>query len=50
MAAGTLIIREAGGRVTDFEGRDREIGPGPVLAGNPAMHAWLLECVRPAAE
>jgi myo-inositol-1(or 4)-monophosphatase len=45
MAAGTLLIREAGGRVTDFEGRDREIGPGPVVAGNPAMHAWLLEQV-----
>ena len=45
MAAGTLLVREAGGRVTDFEGRDREIGEGAVVAGNPAMHAWLLKQV-----
>jgi myo-inositol-1(or 4)-monophosphatase len=49
MAAGTLLVREAGGRVTDFEGRDREIGAGAVVAGNPAMHAWLLEQVRPSS-
>ncbi len=42
IAAGTLIVREAGGRVTDFEGQDIGVQHGPVVAGNPAMHAWLL--------
>ncbi len=46
LAAGTLLVREAGGVVTDFAGRP--IGPehSAVVAGNPAMHAWLLEIVR----
>jgi myo-inositol-1(or 4)-monophosphatase len=46
LAAGTLLVREAGGVVTDFAGRS--IGPehSAVVAGNPAMHAWLLEIVR----
>lgn len=46
VAAGILLIREAGGVVTDLEGRDSEVTAGPVVAGNPAMHAWLLERVR----
>ncbi len=46
MAAGMLLIREAGGRVTDLAGRDAEIAHGPVVAGNPAMHAWLLETLN----
>src|SRR5262249_9121050 len=45
MAAGMLLIREAGGVVTDMEGR--EVGPmhGPIVAGNAAVHRWLLETV-----
>lgn len=43
VAAGTLIVREAGGLVTDFEGTDIGVQHGPVVAGNPVMHAWLLE-------
>jgi myo-inositol-1(or 4)-monophosphatase len=43
IAAGTLLIREAGGRVTDPGGRDVGIEHTAVVAGNPAMHAWLLE-------
>lgn len=42
IAAGTLIVREAGGVVTDFEGKDVGVEHGPVAAGNPVMHAWLL--------
>jgi len=45
VAAGTLLVREAGGLVTDFAGHDLGIGHGPVLAGSPAMHAWLLGIV-----
>lgn len=43
IAAGILIIREAGGLVTDLEGKPAAIEHGPVVAGNPPMHAWLLE-------
>jgi myo-inositol-1(or 4)-monophosphatase len=42
IAAGTLLIREAGGVVTDFAGRDVGIEHTGVVAGNPAMHDWLL--------
>jgi myo-inositol-1(or 4)-monophosphatase len=46
IAAGMLIVREAGGLVTDFTGRDVGIEHTGVVAGNPAMHAWLLELLR----
>jgi len=46
MAAGLLLIREAGGVVTDLNGREATVGEGPIVAGNRAMHAWLLETVR----
>jgi len=46
VAAGTLLIREAGGVVTDYEGRELGIGHGPVVAGNPAIHQWLLETLH----
>lgn len=42
VAAGILLVREAGGLVTDFEGKDVEVVHGPVVAGNPTMHSWLL--------
>lgn len=48
VAAGTLLIREAGGIVTDFSGRDIGIEHTAVVAGNPAMHAWLLHAVNAA--
>lgn len=43
IAAGTLLIREAGGVVTDFRGRHIGIEHTGVIAGNPAIHEWLLE-------
>jgi myo-inositol-1(or 4)-monophosphatase len=46
IAAGTLLIREAGGVVTDFSGRDIGIEHTGVVAGNPAIHAWLLETLN----
>lgn len=41
IAAGTLIVREAGGIVTRLDGNDDVLGPGSVLAGNPRVHAAL---------
>src|SRR5262245_56104385 len=46
IAAGTLIVREAGGVVTDFAGRNVGVEHTGVVAGNPPMHAWLLELLR----
>ena len=43
IAAGVLLIREAGGVVTDFMGREVGVEHTGLVAGNPAMHAWLLE-------
>ena len=42
IAAGILLVREAGGRVTDFSGKD--VGPAhtAIVAGNPGIHGWLM--------
>jgi myo-inositol-1(or 4)-monophosphatase len=49
IAAGALLIREAGGRVTDFTGRDVGIEHTGVVAGNPAIHEWLLATFQASA-
>jgi myo-inositol-1(or 4)-monophosphatase len=46
IAAGSLLIREAGGVVTDFGGRDIGIEHSGVVAGNPRMQQWLLAILR----
>ena len=46
MAAGALLIREAGGIVTDFRGGDDFLGQGEIVAGGPAVHGRLLGAVR----
>jgi myo-inositol-1(or 4)-monophosphatase len=47
IAAGILLVREAGGIVTDLAGAPARVAHTPIVAGNPAMHAWLLARVRP---
>src|ERR671922_187556 len=39
-AAGALIIREAGGVITDLRGEPLSLSRSGVLAGNPRMHEW----------
>lgn len=46
IAAGVLIVREAGGRVTDLEGNDVVVSHSPVVASNGHLHEWLLDCLR----
>lgn len=41
VAAGTLIVREAGGTITRLDGRDDVIGQGSILAGNPRIYTAL---------
>ncbi len=47
-AAGLLLVREAGGFVTDFRGGDRAIERGEVIAGNDAIHSKLHKLVAGA--
>lgn len=48
IAAATLLIQEAGGIVTDFNGDPPNLGPGfsNVVASNAAIHADLLDIVN----
>ena len=46
-AAGALLIREAGGRVSDFFGRPEFLERGHVLAGSPFTHRKLLRLLAP---
>jgi myo-inositol-1(or 4)-monophosphatase len=48
MAAGSLLVREAGGIVTTAAGAPCPIAETSLVCGNPTMHAWLLERVRTA--
>jgi myo-inositol-1(or 4)-monophosphatase len=42
VAAGSLIVREAGGKVTDWYGTDDFLDTGNIVATNGHIHAWLL--------
>ena len=46
IAAGLLLVREAGGRVTDLDGRDIDPVTGPVVGSNGLLHSWLLQSLR----
>jgi myo-inositol-1(or 4)-monophosphatase len=46
VAAGILLVREAGGVVTDLAGSPAQVAQTSLVAGNPAMHAWLLGKLR----
>ena len=48
IAAGVLLIREAGGVVTDLSGREVGIEHTGLVAGNPVIHAWLLDTLASA--
>ena len=47
VAAGTLIIRQAGGRVTDFAGRDDDHASGRrIVASNERIHDEMLDALQ----
>jgi myo-inositol-1(or 4)-monophosphatase len=46
IAAGIIIVREAGGFVTDAEGGADMLAKGSVCAGNEAVHRELLRLIR----
>jgi myo-inositol-1(or 4)-monophosphatase len=45
IAAGILLIREAGGFVTDLRGGQSMLETGSIVAGNEAIHRSLLKTV-----
>lgn len=47
MAAGALLIREAGGIITDFSAGDEFLATGNVIAGNPRIHQAMHQAIRP---
>ncbi len=49
IAAGIVILREAGGFVTDADGKDRMLDTGSVVAGNEAIQRHLLKLVKTAS-
>jgi len=50
IAAGLLLVREAGGVVTDLEGHPIGAAHTPVVAGNPTMHRWLRATIEPGID
>lgn len=47
MAAGSLLITEAGGLVGDFSGETDYLRSGNIVAGNPKMFVQLLQVIAP---
>ncbi len=47
MAAGALMVKEAGGLVGDVTGGENHMQTGHIVAGNPKLFADLLRTIRP---
>ena len=46
IAAGVLLVREAGGFISDFASRDKALDSGDVVAANPSIHGELIRKLR----
>ena len=47
MAAGVLLIREAGGLVTDDDGDDHYMESGNIVTGTPKVLRELVKVIKP---
>jgi len=47
LAAGQIIVREAGGIVSGIEGHDDPLKTGDVICGNEFVHAELVKILKP---
>jgi myo-inositol-1(or 4)-monophosphatase len=47
MAAGALLVKEAGGFIGDFSGRDQYLETGNVVAGNGGAFKAILKTIHP---
>jgi myo-inositol-1(or 4)-monophosphatase len=50
VAAGILLVTEAGGRVTHFNGQPYRLGDKELLASNSRVHAEMQEVAASIAE
>jgi myo-inositol-1(or 4)-monophosphatase len=50
IAAGSIMVREAGGYITDLDGRDMTSATVDVLAGNEHIHGELLKVLKAASK
>ena len=50
LAAGMLLVREAGGFITDLDGGEAVLAKGQVAAGNDTMHRELLRLIKEAGK
>lgn len=48
IAAGTVLVREAGGMVTDYGGEDIDIDKGWIVASNGRLHTEMLRVISSA--
>lgn len=48
VAAGIVLVREAGGTVTDFDGGDEILGSGRIVASNGFIHREMLDVLQTA--
>lgn len=48
LAPGVLMVREAGGKVTDFEGKEWNLESKTILASNGKIHAETLKIINEA--
>ncbi|MBM3115698.1 inositol monophosphatase family protein [Jeongeupia naejangsanensis] len=46
IAAGTLLVQEAGGLVTDFAGEEKFLESGDVLCGTPRVFGQMLQLIK----
>lgn len=46
VAAGVIIVREAGGMVSDHQARSKALESGNIVAGNSSMHSGLLKMLK----
>ena len=46
LAVGSLMVVEAGGKVTNFEGRPLGLDGGQVLASNRRIHGEMMKIIR----
>ncbi len=47
MAAGILLVKEAGGVATDFSFKDNYLASGNLIAGSPRMHQLMYQLIEP---
>ena len=46
MAAGALLVKEAGGEVTDFHGGNQYLKTGNIIAGSQGVHQEILKIIQ----